>query len=179
MDRIKIHDKYFETYIKYEEIQVGVEKVAKQISAEMENNKPLFLCVLNGVFMFAADLFKYINIPCELSFVKLASYEGMGSSGNTKQLIGLNEDIKGRHIIILEDIVDTGNTIEDLHNRLTDMEVASIKIGTLFMKPEAYKKDLNIDYVGMEISNQFIVGYGLDYDGLGRNLKDIYIYKPE
>lgn len=177
MDKIQIHDKSFETYISYEEIQVGVEKVAKQIASDMENDQPLFLCVLNGVFMFAADLFKYLNIPCELSFVKLASYDGMGSTGNTKQLIGLNENLKERHVIILEDIVDTGNTIVELHKRLTDLEVASIKIATLFMKPEAYTKSLNIDYVGMEISNQFIVGYGLDYDGLGRNLKDIYIYR--
>jgi hypoxanthine phosphoribosyltransferase len=142
---------------------------------ELKDKKPLFLSVLNGSFMFASDLMKKITIDCEISFVKVASYNGISTSGSIKSLIGLNEDIKGRTIVIIEDIVDTGLTIESVVKQLELMEPAEIKIATLLYKPEAYRKKLQLDYVAIVVPNDFLVGYGLDYDGLGRNLPDIYV----
>ena len=145
------------------------------MNKDLAGQSPLFLIVLNGAFMFASDLMKKITIGCELSFVKVSSYEGLSSTSNLKQLIGLVEDVKGRTIVIIEDIIDTGITMEGILNYLKPMEPAAIRIATLLYKPEAFKKEFAIDYIGKEVPNKFLVGYGLDYDGEGRNLQDIYI----
>lgn len=179
MDTVKIHDKQFKLSIPNSDLMVVINRVAKEITEDMQGTQPLFICILNGSFIFAADLLKEIKLPCEVSFVKMASYEGTETSGNIKELIGFGEDIKGRDIIIVEDIVDSGNTMEKVVQRLREYEVKSMKIATLFYKPAAYKKDIPLSYVGLEIPNDFIVGYGLDYDGLGRNLKDIYTWTGE
>lgn len=179
MDTVKIHDKQFKLSIPNSDIMTVIDRVAKEITADMQGTQPLFICILNGSFIFAADLLKEIKLPCEVSFVKMASYEGTETSGDIKELIGFGEDIKGRDIIIVEDIVDSGNTMEKVVQRLREYEVKSMKIATLFYKPAAYKKDIPLSYVGLEIPNDFIVGYGLDYDGLGRNLKDIYTWTGE
>lgn len=151
-----------------------VERVAADINRDLAGCNPLFLSVLNGSFMFTADLMKCLSIPCELSFVKLASYEGTSSSGKMKELVGLNEDITGRTVVIVEDIVDTGFTMQHLIEMLKARNPERILIATLLVKPDKLKVDLNIDYIAMNIPNDFIVGYGLDYDGLGRNYRDIY-----
>jgi hypoxanthine phosphoribosyltransferase len=174
MDRVKILDKTFEKSIDYEAIKAAVEKVAREILADAGESVPLFLCVLNGSFMFAGDLFKVYNGPCEISFIKLASYRGTSSTEEVKTLIGLSEDIKGRDVIILEDIIDTGITISHLVHDLKAYAPRSVRIATLLLKPDALRSHISPDYVGLEIPNDFIVGYGLDYNGFGRNLKDIY-----
>ena len=175
MDIITVKDKSFKPYISEEELQSSVEKVASQINNDYKGSKPFFLGVLNGSFMFFGDLLKAIDLECTVSFVKLASYEGTSTTGKVNELIGLNEDISGKDIILIEDIVDTGNTLVKLHEILSEKNPRSIKIATLLYKPEAYKKSYNIDYVGIEIPNAFVLGYGLDYDGLGRNLSSIYV----
>ena len=175
MRQIKIHDKYFEVYIPYEKIRSVVEKMADQMNSDLAHKKPLFICILNGSFMFAAELFKRIElIETEISFVKLASYHGDKTTGAVKQLIGLNENIEGRTVVILEDIVDTGITIEHILEQLRELNPKEVKIATLLLKPDALQRDVQLDYIGLEIPNDFIVGYGLDYDGYGRNLLDIY-----
>ena len=175
MKKIKIFDKEFELFISYEKIRSIVESMAEKMSEDFAEKRPLFICILNGSFMFAAELFKRIDlIECEISFVKLASYEGDSTTGKVKQLIGLKEEIKGRTVVVLEDIVDTGITIDNIINQINKLEPKELKIATLLLKPEALIKDVQLDYVGMEIPNDFIVGYGLDYDGYGRNLIDIY-----
>lgn len=179
MDTVRIHDKNFKLSIPNSELMTVIDRVAKEITVDMEGTQPLFVCILNGSFIFAADLLKEIKLPCEVSFVKMASYEGTSTTGNIKELIGFGEDIKGRDVIIIEDIVDSGNTMERVVQLLEKSEVKSLKIATLFYKPAAYKKNIPLSYVGLEIPNDFIVGYGLDYDGLGRNLKDIYTWTGE
>ncbi len=179
MDTIKIHDKKFKMSIPNADLLHTIRRVADKITIDMEGKQPLFICILNGSFIFAADLLKEIKLPCEVSFVKMASYAGTGTTGVVKELIGFGEDIKGRDVIVVEDIVDSGNTMEKVVKRLNESEVKSVKIATLFYKPAAYKKDIPLTYVGLEIPNDFIVGYGLDYDGLGRNLKDIYTWTGE
>ncbi len=174
MDKVKILDKSFGIFIDENTIKSRITELGKQISNDFENKTPIFLSILNGSFMFASDLLKETNIDCKISFLKMASYLGTTTSGTVKQLIGLNEDIKGKPVIVLEDIVDTGITIENIIKQLQAYEPSEIHIATLLFKPEAYKKDIKIDYVGFEIPNKFIVGYGLDYDGFGRNLKHIY-----
>lgn len=171
---ITLHDKTFAVNIREEQIQQSVIELAKRLDADLEGQTPLFVGVLNGSFMFLADLMKHVTIPCEISFVKLASYEGTSSTGMIKQLVGLNENIKDRTVVIVEDIVDTGNTIEHLQQSLRTQLPKSIKVATLLFKPEAYTKDIPVDYVALSVPNDFLVGYGLDYDGLGRNLKHIY-----
>ena len=176
MERIKLHDKYFKVMIPYEKIEESISKVANQINEDYKDvENPLFLSVLNGSFMFTADLLKKIDFGCEISFIKLSSYSGVSSTGEVKQIIGLNKSIKDRSIIILEDIVDTGATIVELHELLTKSGAKDVKICTLLLKPDAYKKDIKIDYSAIQIPNDFIVGYGLDYDELGRQYKDIYV----
>lgn len=174
MKVIKIKDKQFSTFISSAEIQKVVSKVAVRINADLKGKTPLFIVILNGSFMFAADLLKEIEMDCETSFVKLASYVGTKTSSEVKQLIGLNEDISGRTVIIVEDIIDTGITVECMLEQLAWRKPAEVKIATLLFKPNAFIKDFDIDYIGMEIPNDFIIGYGLDYDGFGRNLPDIY-----
>ncbi|MFD2907324.1 hypoxanthine phosphoribosyltransferase [Flavobacterium ardleyense] len=171
---IQLHDKKFEVYISAEEIDFAIDNMAKQIEDDFSDDIPVFIGVLNGSFMVTADLLKKYKGLCEVSFVKMASYEGMSSTTEVKQLIGLNQNLEGRSVIIVEDIVDTGNTIEELKAILKEHKVKHFKIATLFLKPEAYTKDIKLDYVGIRIPNKFIVGYGLDYDGLGRNLQDVY-----
>jgi hypoxanthine phosphoribosyltransferase len=175
MQRVTLKDKTFVPYISSDKISASVYQMAQKINSDLLNDMPLFLVVLNGSFMFASDLLKEINIPCELSFIKLASYHGTTSTGVVTEMIGLTEEIKGRTVVIVEDIVDTGVTLEKLVTLLTKKEVKQIKVATFLLKPDAYKKDIKVDYVGMEIPNDFVVGYGLDYDGLGRNMKEVYV----
>lgn len=171
---IKLHDKYFVPFISAQELDFAIANMAKQISDDFQDETPVFIGVLNGSFMVMSDLMKHYEYQCEVSFVKMASYEGTQSTNEVKQLIGLNQNLEGRTVIIVEDIVDTGNTIEELKHIFKNQGVKHFKIATLFLKPEAYKKDIKLDYVGVRIPNKFIVGFGLDYDGLGRNLKDVY-----
>lgn len=171
---IQLHDKYFVPFINAEEIDARIAAMAQEIVADMQNEVPVFIGVLNGAFMVASDLMKYYKKPCEVSFVKLASYNGMTSTNDVKQLIGLSQSVAGRTIIIIEDIVDTGNTVTELKRMFVAENAKSIKIATLFFKPEAYTKKIKLDYVGFEIPDKFIVGYGLDYNELGRNLPEIY-----
>jgi len=174
MKSIRVKDKSFSISIEAKEIDKSVENIANKINKDFADKNPLFLIILNGAFVFGADLLKKINIDCEVSFVKLASYAGTKTTAKVSQLIGLNEDIKNRTIIIVEDIIDTGITMDFLLKDLAIKEVAEVKIAVLLFKPKAFVKDFKIDYIGMEIPNDFIVGYGLDYDGLGRNYTDIY-----
>ncbi|MBS1534159.1 MAG: hypoxanthine phosphoribosyltransferase [Bacteroidetes bacterium] len=171
---IRLHDKTFEPFISSDEIQFAIENMAKQMDDDFFDEIPVFVGVLNGAFMVVADLMKYYRGMCEVSFVKMASYEGTQSTHEVKQLIGVNQSLEGRTVVVVEDIVDTGNTIEELKAILKAQNVKHLKFAALFFKPEAYKKDIKIDYVGIRIPNKFIVGYGLDYDGLGRNLPDVY-----
>jgi hypoxanthine phosphoribosyltransferase len=171
---IKVIDKEFDIFIPNSEIDFSIQKIADQINIDFKGKKPLFLVILNGAFMFAADLFKKLTIECEISFVKLSSYQGTSSSGKVKSLIGLNESITGRHVIIVEDIIDTGITMENLLHQMAELHPVDVSISTLLFKPKAFQKDFKIHYVGIEIPNDFIVGYGLDYDGFARNLPDIY-----
>jgi hypoxanthine phosphoribosyltransferase len=175
MKQVKVHDKNFQLFIPYEKIRATVEKMAESMSRDLSGKKPLFVCILNGSFMFAAELFKRIElVETEISFVKLASYNGDHTSGEVKQLIGLNEKIEGRTVVVLEDIVDSGLTIEHIQEQLQQLNPREVIIATLLLKPDALKKKVQLDYIGMEIPNDFIVGYGLDYNGYGRNLIDIY-----
>ncbi len=177
MDALKLHDKFFIPFIKAHEIEATVKKMAQDMVAELQGEQPLFIGILNGSFMFVADFVRQYNKPCEVSFVKLASYQGTATTGKVKELVGLQENIEGKTVVILEDIIDTGNTLEEIHQIFKDKKVKALKIATLFFKPDVFKKDLKIDYIGLSIPNKFIVGYGLDYDGLGRNLSDIYQLK--
>lgn len=174
MQEVTIHGRQFKLYLPYEQIETRIKELARQINEEYADKNPLFLGVLNGAFIFASDLFKMLEIDCGISFVKVASYEGTRSTEQLKSLIGIEENLEGRHVILLEDIVDTGYTLQKLIPQLEVQEPASLKIMTLLSKPAALKHHLTLDYVGFEIPNDFIVGYGLDFDGLGRNLKDIY-----
>lgn len=171
---IKVHNKTFETYLSDETIQQRVKEMAAAINKEYEGKKPLFIAILNGSFMFAADLFKQLSIEAELCFIKLASYKGMKSSGKVITSIGLEEDLFGKDVIIVEDIVDTGKTLHRFLPKLVHQQPKSLKIATLLHKSEATEYPLVLDYVGFVIPNKFVVGYGLDYDGLGRNLREIY-----
>ena len=174
MNEVKIKDKQFRISIPETVIKQRVKTVAERINRDMEGKNPLFLAVLNGSFIFAADLMRMITIPCEISFVKLASYQGTTSTGKVAEVLGINEDISGRHVIIVEDIVDTGLTMQRMVESLGTRNPASVHICTLLLKPEKLKVDLNIEYAAIEIPNDFIVGYGLDYDQHGRELKEIY-----
>lgn len=171
---IQLHDKQFVPFITAAEIDAAIARMAKQAETDMGDEVPVFIGVLNGAFMVVSDFAKHYTKPCEISFVKMASYEGTATTGQVKQLIGVNESLAGRTVVIIEDIVDTGNTVAELKKMFEAVNVKALKIATLFFKPEAYKKDIKLDYVGIEIPNKFIVGYGLDYDGLGRNLPEVY-----
>lgn len=160
----------------FEEIEKSVQNVADQINNDLKDaDTPIFLSVLNGSFMFTSSLMQKIDFQCDVVFIKLASYEGTESTGNVKQIMGLTKSIKGKTVVVVEDIVDTGGTIVELHKILTEAGAADVKICTLMYKPESYSKDLKIDYIANSIPNDFIVGYGLDYDQLGRQYKDIYV----
>ena len=175
MKQVNIHDKTFELYIPYEKIRSVIEVMAEKMNTDFAEKDPLFVCILNGSFMFAAELFKRIDLmKAQITFVKLASYHGDKTSGEVKQLIGFNENLTGRTVVILEDIVDTGITLDNILEQLKLLKPAEIKVATLLLKPDALKKEVQLDYIGLKIPNDFIVGYGLDYNGLGRNLIDIY-----
>jgi hypoxanthine phosphoribosyltransferase len=174
---IQLHDKQFVPFISAKEIDFAITKLVSQIEADFADETPVFIGVLNGSFMVVSDFMKQYKKPCEVSFIKMASYEGIASTNDIKLLIGLNQDLSGRSVIVIEDIVDTGNTLVELKELFKKQNVKRFKIATLFFKPEAYKKDVKIDYVGIRIPNKFIVGYGLDYDGLGRNLPEVYQLK--
>jgi len=174
MKKIKVKDLEFTVSITAKEIDKAAQKVADEINRDLKDKTPLFLVILNGAFMFAADLFKKINIECEVSFVKLSSYVGTKTTSTVRELIGLDEVLKDRYVVIVEDIIDTGITMENTIQKLKHLEAADVRIATLLFKPDAFQKNYPIDYIGMEIPNEFIVGYGLDYDGYARNLPDIY-----
>jgi len=174
MPVIRVHDKSFAIYLSEETIQQRVKEMAEAISKDYAGRRPLFIAILNGSFMFAADLFKHLTIEAELCFIKLASYKGMKSSGNVVTSIGLEDDLFGKEVIIVEDIVDTGKTLHKFLPKLIHQQPKSLKIATLLHKSEATEYPLTLDYIGFDIPNKFVVGYGLDYDGLGRNLKEIY-----
>jgi hypoxanthine phosphoribosyltransferase len=171
---IRVKDKEFEPFIPAFEIEKVVQQMADRINTDFEGKNPLFLAVLNGSFVFAADLLRKISIPCNISFVKFSSYAGTSTTAEVKELIGLSENIKGRHVIIVEDIIDTGLTMDLILTNLSKLNPAGLKIACFCHKPEAFRKSFKIDYIGMSIPDKFIVGYGLDYDGFGRNLPDIY-----
>ncbi|MBB6610843.1 hypoxanthine phosphoribosyltransferase [Pontibacter sp. Tf4] len=171
---ITLHDCDFSTYLYEEEIIARISMLAEQIDKDYEGKNPLFLAVLNGSFMFAADLMKRVTIPCEIAFIRLSSYQDMNSTGKVREVLGLTEDVQGRHIVVLEDIVDTGHTVHNLINQLQAKGPASVEVASLLLKPDCLQHQLNVKYVAKAIPNDFVVGYGLDYNGLGRNLRDIY-----
>ncbi|QCK14302.1 hypoxanthine phosphoribosyltransferase [Mangrovivirga cuniculi] len=171
---MKVLDKTATLYMESEKIQTKVNELSEEIINEYQDKNPVFLIILNGAFMFASDLLKETKIPCEISFTKVSSYEETKSTGEIKSLIGINEDLTDRHIVIVEDIVDTGNTMKWLLNELNNLNVKSVKTCVLLMKPDVFKGQFEIDYLGFEIPNDFVVGYGMDYNGHGRNLPDIY-----
>ncbi|MFM2145815.1 MAG: hypothetical protein RL732_651 [Bacteroidota bacterium] len=173
-DIIKIHDKQFEPYLSKEEINTRIRFIAEQLNRDFAGKKPLFIAILNGSFMFAADLFKEVHIDAEICFIKLASYKGTKSTGHVITAIGLDMDIIGRHVIIIEDIIDTGKTLHEFLPQLHHQQPASIHIVALLHKPEATVYPVKVDYLGFSIPNKFVVGYGLDYDGLGRNIREVY-----
>ncbi|RYU97155.1 hypoxanthine phosphoribosyltransferase [Emticicia agri] len=175
----QIKDKNFIPFIESPTLQARVRELGQQLNKDYSGKNPLLIGVLNGSFMFIGDLFKSIEIECEVTFIRVASYHNTESTGQVKQILGLKEDIKNRHIIIVEDIVDTGMTMQEVLGQLASQKPASIKILTLLYKPEALKVPLKVDYIGFEIETKFVVGYGLDYDGMGRNLDAIYVLKQE
>ena len=180
MKNVQLYDKSFKPYMSYEEIQKAIDAVAEKINNDLKDeHTPIFLGVLTGSFMFFGDLLKRINLECETCFIRLASYEGTSSTGDVKQVLGLTQSVKDRNVVVVEDIVDTGGTITELYNILHENGAKSIRIATLMYKPGSYKGTIKIDYPACSIPNDFIVGFGLDYDQIGRNLKDIYGLDPE
>lgn len=174
MSTIRVHDKQFEPYLDANTISERIRSLAATLSADYDGKRPLFIAILNGSFMFAADLFKELTIDAEICFIKLASYKGTKSTGNVITAIGMDMEIFGREVVILEDIVDTGKTLSEFLPQLNHQQPASMKIVALLHKPEATVFPIKIDYLGFSIPNKFVVGYGLDYDGLGRNIREIY-----
>ncbi|WP_343305681.1 hypoxanthine phosphoribosyltransferase [Chitinophaga niabensis] len=172
--KIKVHDKHFAPYLDEATLQQRIKELAKQISDDLNGTKPLFIGILNGSFMFAADLFKYLSIEAEISFIKLASYKGTKSTGNVITAIGLEEDLYGRTVVIVEDIVDTGKTLSQFLPQLEHQQPKQLLVASLLNKPDAMTHKVQIDYLGFTVPNKFLLGYGLDYDGLGRNLPEIY-----
>ena len=177
MEKVTLKDKTFKTFIPYEKISAAIDDVAAKINSDFRNcdDVPVLLCVLNGSIMFMAELMKRLTFPLEVVSLKLTSYEGTNTTGKVKQAMGLTADISGRRVIIVEDIVDSGNTIVELKRIMEERGAAESRICTMLLKPDAYRKDIRLDYVALDIPNDFIVGFGLDYDELGRNLKDIYV----
>lgn len=174
MSVIQLHDKQFTPYLTAQQIDVEIQRIAADINQAYQGQRPLFIAILNGSFMFASDLFKSLSIEAEICFIKLASYKGTKSTGQVITSIGLDVSLKDRHVIIIEDIVDTGKTLSEFLPQLENQSPASLKIATLLYKPDALKHPLQLDYVGFSVPNKFLLGFGLDYDGLGRNLKQIY-----
>jgi len=180
MKRVTLWDKEFEISLPNADIQVAIKNIANKMKTDLEGKQVLFICILNGAFMFASELMKEVELnDAEISFLKLASYSGVNSTGEIKELIGLNEVITGRTVVIIEDIVDSGHTIKGVIEQLIEKGAKDVKVATLLFKPEALKVDIKLDYIGIEIPNDFIVGFGLDYDRRGRNFKDIYTLVKE
>jgi hypoxanthine phosphoribosyltransferase len=177
MKTINIKDKNFELFITKDELQINLDKLADKINLEMQDKNPIFICILTGAFIFSADLIRKITIPCQITFMRVSSYSGTESTKQIKKIIGLQENIYDRHVVILEDIVDSGLTLDFLITELIEKSPASIKIATMFFKPSAFQKNYVLDYIGMTIPDEFIIGYGLDYYEYGRNLPDIYKLK--
>ena len=175
MNTVQLHDLIFKPFISSQTIQHRIKELAEQMNRELKHENPIFIGILNGVFMFAGDLIKELDIPCEITFVKLASYNGTHSDGLVRTDIGLHKEITGRNVIILEDIIDSGKTIVELLHQLKAHKPDTIRIATLLFKPDSLEHDIHIDYIGFKVPDDFLVGYGLDYDGLGRNLKDIHV----
>ena len=175
MKKVRLKDRNFKLFIDSKELNDSIELLSNKINQDYSDREPIFLCVLNGAFVFAAELIKRFNHECQVSFVKLSSYQGVQSTGAINSLIGLNEDIKGKDVIIVEDIVDTGQTIANIVENILNKNPRSIEVATLLYKPKSYQKQIPIKYRAIEIGNDFIVGFGLDYNGLGRNLEEIYI----
>ena len=171
---ITVKDRQFELFIKQRDIEDNIKRIAAQINADLDGKNPIFVAVLNGAFMFAGELMKEVTIPSEITFVRLASYIGTQTTHHVEEVMGLNQSIKGRTVVIVEDIVDTGNTLIALTKMLYERQPKEVKIATLLLKPDALQHPVTLDYVALEIPGDFILGYGLDYDGYGRNLKDIY-----
>ena len=174
---IQLHDKEFIPFISAQEIDFAIPQIARLVEDDFLEEIPVFIGVLNGAFMVVSDFMKHYKGACEISFVKMASYEGTNTTNEVKQLIGLNQNLEGRSVVLIEDIVDTGNTLVSLKALIKEQKVKRFKIATLFFKPDAYKQDIKLDYVGIRIPDKFIVGFGLDYDGLGRNLPEVYQLK--
>jgi hypoxanthine phosphoribosyltransferase len=174
MDKVKILDKKFKLFLKFNDIDEQVSRIAAQIDVDYEGINPVILGILNGAFVFASDLIKKMKTISQISFLKVATYDGLQSSGHMKEFFGLDIDLNNKHVILVEDIIDSGFTIEKLQKKIVAMNPASLKIASLLIKPESYKKDVVIDYVGFEIPDNFVVGYGLDYEGFGRHLNGIY-----
>ncbi|MEO7264839.1 MAG: hypoxanthine phosphoribosyltransferase [Ferruginibacter sp.] len=174
MSVIQVNDKKFQPYLSVAAINKQVKRLGEEINRDYQGKRPLFIAILNGSFMFASDLFKEITIDAEICFIKLASYKGTRSTGHVITSIGLDESLKGRHVIVLEDIVDTGKTLNEFLPQLRDQQPETLKIAALLHKPDALVHPLKIDYLGFNVPNKFLLGFGLDYDGLGRNLKEIY-----
>lgn len=175
MDKVTVKDKNFKVFISEEDIRKRVKEIAAEISRDMSGKRPLLVAVLNGSFVFAADLMRELDFPCEISFVRMASYAGTSSTGKVRELIGLSESIEGRSVVVVEDIVDSGLTMKEMLALLAKQRPAEVSIASLLVKPGNLKVDLDIRYRCFDIPNDFIVGYGLDYDGEGRNLRDIYV----
>jgi hypoxanthine phosphoribosyltransferase len=174
MELIQVHDKKFRLFITEAQIQKEVARIASEMNRDLADKDPIFLGILNGAFMFASDLYKQLTFPCQITFLKLASYSGTYSTGSVKQLIGIGQDLKDRVVVVLEDIVDTGVTLETIIRQLSGYQPREIRVATLLHKPEATLTEVKLDYLGMNIPNDFILGYGLDFDGYGRNFKEIY-----
>ncbi len=174
MSVIQVHDKKFTPYLTVSDIDTQIKRLATEINRDLAGKKPLFIAILNGSFMFASDLFKELTIEAEICFIKLASYKGTRSTGHVVTSIGLDESLKDRHVVIVEDIVDTGKTLSEFLPQLKDQQPASLRIAALLHKPDALVHPLQLDYIGFNVPNKFLLGFGLDYDGLGRNLKEIY-----
>ncbi|WP_461108124.1 hypoxanthine phosphoribosyltransferase [Spirosoma koreense] len=172
---LTVKDKTFVPFITADTIQARIREIAEQINQEYAAKQPLLVVVLNGAFLFAADLAKHLTIPCEITFIRVSSYQGLQSTGQVKEILGLAESIAGRDLILIEDIVDTGKTLQDIYQQLAVQKPSSIAIATLLFKPQALQTSLDLHYVGFEIENRFVLGYGLDYDGLGRNTADILV----
>ena len=175
LNELLLNNKNFRLYIDYKRVEIEVSKLSKAITNDLSGKKPIFICILSGAFIFAADLIRKFNFECYISFVKLSSYKGNQTTGRISQILGLDLEIENRHVVLVEDIVDSGTTLNYFLNELKKLKPASIKIAALFHKHGVCLHPINIDYLGMNIENKFVVGYGLDFDGLGRNLKDIYI----
>ncbi|RPI42007.1 MAG: hypoxanthine phosphoribosyltransferase [Bacteroidetes bacterium] len=171
---IMVNGKKFRLFIPESKIQQEISRIAGEMNRDLAGRDPIFMGILNGAFMFASDLYRQITFPCQITFLKLASYSGTSSTGTVKQLIGINQDLRDRLVVILEDIVDTGETLDTIIRQLSGFQPEEIRIATLLHKPAAAIRQVKLDYVGMEIPNDFIVGYGLDYDGYGRNFREIY-----